>query len=87
MQNILYDELEIFMDWIKTKVGLKFNPHSKTFPIIPNCIYETLALTGKVIKQSKGNFQTTYLHRSYDTALVFAKCFCFSKIKSFIFPI
>ncbi len=39
--NVPYDDLEMFMDWTKTKAGLKFNPQPKTFPIIPNCIYWT----------------------------------------------
>lgn len=39
MTNIPYDELASFMDWTKTKSDLKFNPQSKSFPIIPNCIY------------------------------------------------
>ncbi len=43
MVNIPYDDLEMFMDWIKTKSELKFNPQSKNFPIIPNILFQSLA--------------------------------------------
>lgn len=39
MQNIPYNDLEMFMDWTKTKSELKFNPKEKDFPIFYNCIY------------------------------------------------
>ena len=34
-----YDDLQIYLDWTKTKSELKFNPQPKSFPILYNCVY------------------------------------------------
>ena len=63
MQNVPYDDLEMFMDWTKTKSELKFNPQSKTFPIIPNCIY--WAFMGCNIGSGEGKHRPVLVTRTY----------------------
>ena len=63
MQNVPYDDLEMFMDWTKTKSELKFNPQSKTFPIIPNCIY--WAFMGCNIGSEEGKHRPVLVTRTY----------------------
>lgn len=63
MSNILYDDLEMFMDWTKTKAELKFNPQSKSYPIIPNCIY--WAFMGCNIGSEEGKHRPVLVTRTY----------------------
>lgn len=63
MNNIPYDDLEMFMDWTKTKSELKFNPPTKNFPIIPNCIY--WAYMGCNIGSEEGKHRPVLVTRTY----------------------
>lgn len=63
MQNIPYNDLDMFMDWMKTKSELKFNPTSKSFPIIPNCIY--WAFMGCNIGSEEGKHRPVLVTRTY----------------------
>lgn len=63
MQNIPYDDLEMFMDKIITKSELKFNLQPKTFPIIPNCIY--WAFMGCNIGSEEGKHRPVLVTRTY----------------------
>lgn len=63
MPKIPYDGLEMFMDWTKTMSELKFNPQSKSFPIIPNCIY--WAFTGCNIESEEGKHRPVLCTRTY----------------------
>lgn len=63
MQNVPYDDLEMFMDWTKTKSELKFNPSTKNFPIIPNCIY--WAFMGCNIGSEEGKHRPILVTRTY----------------------
>lgn len=63
MQNVPYDDLDSFMEWTKTKSELKFNPKSKTFPIIPNCIY--WAFMGCNIGSEEGKHRPVLVTRTY----------------------
>lgn len=63
MPNIPYDDLEMFMDQTKTKSELKFNPKSKSFPIIPNCIY--WAFMGINIGSEEGKHRPVLVTRTY----------------------
>ena len=51
------------MDWTKTKSELKFNPKSKNFPIIPNCIY--WAFMGCNIGSEEGKHRPVLITRTY----------------------
>lgn len=63
MPNIPYDDMEMFIDWTKTKSELKFNPQSKSFPIIPNCIY--WAFMGCNIGSEEGKHRPVLVTRTY----------------------
>jgi mRNA-degrading endonuclease toxin of MazEF toxin-antitoxin module len=63
MQNVPYDDFEMFMDWTKTKSELKFNSQSKNFPIIPNCIY--WAFMGCNIGSEEGKHRPVLVTRTY----------------------
>lgn len=63
LQNIPYDELESFIDWTKEKSELKFNPQSKNYPIIPNCIY--WAFMGCNIGSEEGKHRPVLITRTY----------------------
>lgn len=61
--SIDYDEFHDFMDWTKTKAELKFNPHTKTFPIMYNCIY--WAFMGCNIGSEEGKHRPVLITRTY----------------------
>lgn len=63
MSNIPYDELELFIEWVKTKSELKFNPPTKNFPVIPNCIY--WAYMGCNIGSEEGKHRPVLVTRTY----------------------
>lgn len=70
MQNIPYNDLDMFMDWMKTKSELKFNPTSKPFPIIPNCIY--WAFMGCNIGSEEGKHRPVLVTRTYPNSTTIA---------------
>lgn len=63
MSNIPYNDLEPFMEWIKTKSELKFSPKPKTFKIFPNCIY--WAFMGCNIGSEEGKHRPVLVTRTY----------------------
>lgn len=63
MSNISYDKIQDFMDWIKTKSELKFNPQVKTFPVYYNCIY--WAFMGCNIGSEEGKHRPVLITRTY----------------------
>ena len=63
MQNVPYNDLEMFMDWTKTKSELKFNPKEKDFPIFYNCIY--WAFMGCNIGSEEGKHRPVLVTRTY----------------------
>ncbi len=63
MRHIPYDDLEIFMDWMKTKSEIKFNPQEKSFPILYNCIY--WAFMGCNIGSEEGKHRPVLVTRTY----------------------
>lgn len=63
MPNVPYEDLEIFMDWNKTKAELKFNPQKKDFPILYNCIY--WAYMGCNIGSEEGKHRPVIVTRTY----------------------
>ncbi len=63
MPDIPYNDIEMFMDWTKTKAELKFSPQSKLFPIIPNCIY--WAFMGCNIGSEEGKHRPVLVTRTY----------------------
>lgn len=70
MPNIPYDDLEMFLDWTKTKSELKFNPQSLQFPIIPNCIY--WAFMGCNIGSEEGKHRPILVTRTYPNSSTIA---------------
>ena len=58
-----YDDLQEFMDWTKIKSELKFNPQSKTFPILYNCIY--WAFMGCNVGSEEGKHRPVLVTRTY----------------------
>lgn len=63
MDNIPYDDFEMFMDWQKTKSELKFNPPVKNFKIFYNCIY--WAFMGCNIGSEEGKHRPVLVTRTY----------------------
>jgi len=60
---INYANIEEYMDWVKTKSNLKFNPQPKTFPIYYNCIY--WAFMGCNIGSEEGKHRPVIVTRTY----------------------
>jgi len=60
---INYVNIEEYMDWMKTKSELKFNPQPKTFPIYYNCIY--WAFMGCNIGSEEGKHRPVIITRTY----------------------
>lgn len=63
LANIPYDNIQEFMDWTKTKSELKFNPQTKSFPIMYNCIY--WAFMGCNIGSEEGKHRPVLVTRTY----------------------
>lgn len=63
MENIPYEDFEMFMDWQKTKAELKFNPPIKNFTIFYNCIY--WAFMGCNIGSEEGKHRPVLVTRTY----------------------
>lgn len=63
MADVSFDDLELFMDWIKIKSRLKFNPQPKSFPILYNCIY--WAFMGCNIGSEEGKHRPVLITRTY----------------------
>ena len=62
--EVNYDDLQAYMDWIKTKSELKFNPKRvKSFPILYNCIY--WAHMGCNIGSEEGKHRPVLITRTY----------------------
>ena len=61
--GVNYKEIEEYMDWIKIKSDLKFNPQPKTFPIFHNCIY--WAFMGCNIGSEEGKHRPVIITRTY----------------------
>ena len=61
--SIDYDKLHEFMEWTKTKTELKFNPQTKGFPILYNCIY--WAFMGCNIGSEEGKHRPVLITRTY----------------------
>lgn len=61
--NIDYQEFQLYMDWINKKAELKFNPQSKTFPVLYNCIY--WAFMGCNIGSEEGKHRPVLITRTY----------------------
>lgn len=68
MANIKYDDLEEFIDWIKSKSKLKFNALPTTFPIMPNCVY--WAYMGCNIGSEEGKHRPVLVTRTYKNSTI-----------------
>ena len=58
-----YDDLQIYLDWTKTKSELKFNPQPKSFPILYNCVY--WAFMGCNVGSEEGKHRPVLITRTY----------------------
>ena len=58
-----YDDLQIYLDWTKTKSELKFNPQPKSFQILYNCVY--WAFMGCNVGSEEGKHRPVLITRTY----------------------
>lgn len=58
-----FNDLQDYLDWTKLKSELKFNPQTKTFPIMHNCIY--WAFMGDNIGSEEGKHRPVLITRTY----------------------
>ena len=65
-----YTDVEEYMNWIKTKSDLKFNPQQKTFPVYYNCIY--WAFMGCNIGSEEGKHRPVIVTRTYKNSPIVA---------------
>jgi len=60
---LLYDDIENYLDWVKTKANLKFNSQKHKFPIYYNCIY--WAHMGCNVGSEEGKHRPVLITRTY----------------------